>query len=290
MHAYNPALPLIFLHIPKSAGEALTAGLKEALGPRHTVRGFDRVLFGGFDAFDTFAPHERKRVYLNPSELPADADFVSAHMAFSTFLARFGGSANFVTVLREPMCRLLSNWLFWRATSDEYLKGVGEWANYVKQARRPFRDFLSCEAVACHTDNLIVRMLLWPHRLISDEHFIDSHHDETIVYDALGQLSQFGFADVIENPRMLDNLHAWLHRRVICPRINETTDMPGPLRRYLESELTNEAITLMEARSRLDARLWALLAGSRIPGMDPETLRQGVVLRDVARYARLMTD
>jgi hypothetical protein len=49
------------MHIPKTAGTALIAGLREAIKPRQeVVHGFDRVLFGQFQSFTTFAEDERK--------------------------------------------------------------------------------------------------------------------------------------------------------------------------------------------------------------------------------------
>lgn len=159
------------MHIPKTAGVALTDWLEKALTPERPVRGFDRVLYGGFHAFDTFAPGERNRVYVSPSDVPSDGDFVSAHMAFSTLLLRYD-SANHLTVLREPVSRILSHWIFWRGTHEEYLTQIGGWAEYVKQARRPIQEFLCREELACQIDNLTVRMLLWPHPLIPDDGFI----------------------------------------------------------------------------------------------------------------------
>ena len=71
-------MPTVFMHIPKTAGIALTDGLSKALASEHVVRGFDRVLFGAFRAFDTFSASVRAGVYINPADIP-DGDFVSAH-------------------------------------------------------------------------------------------------------------------------------------------------------------------------------------------------------------------
>jgi hypothetical protein len=48
-----------------------------------------------------------------------------------------------------------------------------------------------------------------------------------------------------------------------------------------------EALDLLEARGRLDLRLWSLLAEDRIKNSTRDSLRQRVILRNVARYAWL---
>ena len=50
---YDPTRPLAFLHVPKTAGAALGAGLARSLGAKRALSGFDRVLFGGFEDFSS---------------------------------------------------------------------------------------------------------------------------------------------------------------------------------------------------------------------------------------------
>ena len=284
---YNAQAPVIFMHIPKTAGVALTEWLDKALTPKYPVRGFDRVLFGDFQAFDTFAPSERNRIYVDPSDVPANGDFVSAHMAFSTLLLRYG-SANYLTVLREPVSRILSNWIFWRAAPDEYLTQIGGWAEYVGQAQKPIYKFLSREDLACVIDNLTVRMLLWPHPLIPNEGFIKPKYDKILLKEAIDRLKQFSFADIIENSRIQENLQTWLGRSLTCSRANETVAVPAPFRGSLHDELTAEAIALLETRSRLDLSLWLSITKERVSGIDPNELRRVILLRNVARCASLL--
>jgi hypothetical protein len=285
---YDSAAPVAFMHIPKTSGAALTAGLRSALRPRRETTGFDRALFGGFRAFDSFVPDERSRIYIDPADLP-DGDFIAGHIAFSSLRQRYG-SANYLTALREPLSRILSHWLFWRAVPDDYLARVGAWADYVRRAREPLKEFLSCKDVACHTDNLSIRMLLWPHRLVPEDDFIDCRDDDLLVNEAIVALKQFAFADIIENAHMQNNLESWLGRPVPYSVINETPRIPLPLQRPLHSELTAEALDLMENCTRLDLRLWAWLASKRIAGSNLETLRQRSILCNVARQAMLMTE
>ncbi len=284
---YDAAEPVAFMHIPKTSGTALIAGLRAAIEPRQEVTGADRVLFGGFRAFDSFDRDEQGRFSSQPSDLP-DGDFITGHIAFSTLRQRYG-SINYVTVLREPISRILSHWLFWRTVPDDYLARFGSWADNVRRAREPLEGFLSCKNVACHTDNLSIRMLLWPHPLIPEDDFIDCRFDDALMHEAIVALRQFAFADIVENPRMLSNLEDWLGRPVPYPVINETSHIPLSLQRPLHSEFTPEALTLMETRTRLDLRLWTWLGNQRVTGPSIETLRQRSILCNVTRQAMLMT-
>ncbi|HEY6440671.1 MAG TPA: hypothetical protein VIY55_11680 [Acetobacteraceae bacterium] len=284
---YDSAAPVAFMHIPKTSGTALTTGLRSAIKPRREAAGFDRALFGSFRAFDSFVPDERSRVFMDPADLPSDSDFIAGHIAFSSLRQRYG-SANYLTVLREPLSRILSHWLFWRTVPDDYLARFGAWADYVRRAREPLKDFLSCKGIACHTDNLSIRMLVWPHRLVPGDDFIDCRDDDVLVNEAIIALQQFAFVDIIENSDMQTNLERWLGRPVPYCAINETPRIPLPLQRPLHSELTAEVLNLMEQRTRLDLRLWEWLASKRIKGSNVETLRRRVMLCNVARQATLM--
>jgi hypothetical protein len=61
---------------------------------------------------------------VSPDSIPRDERLVRAHMALSTLRAAYPG-ARFMTVLREPTCRLLSHWVFWRGFTDETGQGLG---------------------------------------------------------------------------------------------------------------------------------------------------------------------
>jgi hypothetical protein len=276
------------MHIPKTSGTALTRGLRSAISPLREATGFDRTLFGSFCAFDSFAPDERSRIYLSSADLPLDSDFIFGHITFSLLRQRYG-SINYLTVLREPVSRLLSHWLFWRTITDVYLARFGAWADYLRLARRPLKEFLSCQELACQTDNLSVRLLLGSHRLIPGDDFIDCRDDDILVDGAIVALKQFAFADVIENPNMPANLEAWLGRPVPYSVANETPRAPLSLRSSLHSELTPEALTLLENRTRLDLKLWTWLAKKCVIGANVAAMRHRIILCNVARHASLLT-
>ena len=81
MSSYGPGHPLVFSHIPKTAGTSLTAGLKEALQVPTVVQGLDTSLFGGYDDLGAIKPVVRSLICLSPDNLPADAVLVAGHIA-----------------------------------------------------------------------------------------------------------------------------------------------------------------------------------------------------------------
>jgi hypothetical protein len=222
---YDPARPVVFLHMLKTAGTALTRGLADAIAPHRAVYGIDRVLFGDFEAFDSIDPELRRWIRLDSTGLPSDADFVSGHISFSTLLHRYP-TAQRITILREPVSRILSHWLYWRAQSDDQLRGWGAWAERVYKSKGPLIDFLSYRGIACQIDNHYTRMLLWPHRLIPNNDFIDRRNDQALVGQATARLKQFAYIDLLENQGLKKNLQTWLDRPVSYTYANETTAEP----------------------------------------------------------------
>jgi hypothetical protein len=283
---YNGAVPIVFMHIPKTSGVALTQGLTEALAPRRTLRGFDRVLFGGFCDFDSIAWELRRDIYLDPAAVPTDADLVAAHMSVATTTIAYP-RAQHMTVLREPHSRILSHWLYWRSQAEGHL-AWGKWGHVLREARNPLDEFLASRDVACQVDNLFVRMLLWPHRLIPDDDFIASCHDEKLLDEAIARLNRFAYVDLIENPNLRINLENWLGRPFTYRRANETMPLPPHMKTTLHEELTPRALDLLEAHGRLDLKLWLALARQRVPDLKAEILRERVLIGNVARYAWLM--
>jgi len=278
---YDPARPLCFMHIPKASGTAFTACLRAAIAPARTVSGFDPVLFGDFCDFDAFSAEERRRIFVSSAYLPADADFVAGHFAWSTLRAAYPG-AQLVTVLREPFARVLSLWMFWRQTPDSALAGVAGWGDYVRQARLPLKAFLGEPRVAAQTDNMTLRMLLWPHPHIPAGGFIDPAQDAILLRAARQRLAKFDFAGVMEAPDFLADLQAYLGTAVRYARLNETGDMPAELQTPFAAELDAETVQLLAARSRLDLALWEDVAGPRA------AIRQQIILQHVARIGAIM--
>jgi Sulfotransferase family len=285
---FDPSRPLAFMHIPKTAGTSLIGALVNAVQPRSLVAGFDKVLFGDFDDFASLDCDIQRNIYTSPQDLP-DGDVICGHMSLHTIRQRYP-TAQVFSLLREPFSRLLSHWLYWRGRPDEEIERWRGWGDRVKQSHLPLTAFLKSRAVACPTDNIVVRMLLWPHPLIPDDDFISPCHDKILLADARAQLSRFSLLDVIENPDLEVRLREWLGIPLLLERSNVTGQVPRLLRRPLAEELTPEAFHLMEARSRLDLRLWHDVARKSVQPRYLDNLRDRARLHSVARHAQLMAN
>jgi len=251
------------------------------------VQGFDHCLFGPFRGFDTFDATERQRIYDGPASFPADSKLIAGHFAFSTLRQAYP-RAQIFTVLRDPISRLLSHWMFWRQQTDAMLMPLGSWADFVRHSRKPLASFLNLPALAFQLDNLTLRMLLWPHPLIKDDQFIDPANDQRLISDAARRLRELDFVDVIENPGFLQNLEDWMGHSLRYDHDNETRGIPIQFRNPLHLELTPEAYQRLILRSRLDLQLWQRIVNQRLPACDAAALRERTTLRAVARYGPLM--
>ena len=279
--------PLVFLHIPKTAGIAISYTLMVAENPPRVFFGFDRAFFGPFHDFESVPPENRALIHLSPETIPRDEKLVRAHMALSTLRAAYP-NARFMTVLREPICRLLSHYVFWRGFTEQQNRDWAGWAAYSGLARGPLEDFLADARIACQIDNIATRLLLWPHELIPEASMIEPRHDAALIDQARIRLCALDFVDVVENPFFDANLAAWLGAPPARTRMNETTPLAPALRTRLDHELTPRAQGLLAARSRLDLALWQWVLQQRAPGADAGALRLNAVLRGTARAAMLL--
>ncbi|GAB0120284.1 hypothetical protein Acid7E03_43560 [Acidisoma sp. 7E03] len=275
------------MHVPKTAGITLTEALQAAVPEARTVRGLDRALFGVFSAFDTMSPAERDAIYASPERFPPDAQLIMGHISRSTLRAAYP-AAQLITVLRDPLTRLLSHWLYWRQHTDAMLEPVGGWAEMVRKSRLPLASFLADPVLAPQTDNMTLRLLLWPDPRLAPDRFIDPADDEALFTDAVACLRDFAFLDVIENPAFRSRLDAWFGRPLSHGRLNETQHVPADFRSPLHREFTAETFGLLAARTRLDDRLWQAIARAVMPGRDLDDLRTKSRLLHMARYGALM--
>ncbi len=273
------------MHVPKAAGTSLTASLAAALAPLKVAGGFDHVLFGAFTEFDTFAPAERQHIFDGPDALPRDAGLVAGHFSYATLRAAYP-DGQLVTVLREPFTRLMSLWLFWRRHTGAHLAGLGSWAHAVRLARQPLAAFLDQPQIAAQTDNVVVRMLVWPHPLAPPSAFINPAHDRQLLRTARARLASFAYAGIAEAPDLWDSLSAWLRRPLTPEHRNSSESVPTDLRTPFGDEITDTCFSLLQARSRLDLRLWESTAVAR--RLAPQDLLQHTRLQHAARYGALM--
>lgn len=288
MRTYAPGNPLVFSHVPKTAGTSLSAALDQVLQPSVAVRGgIDTALFGGYDDIDGVAPALRAGIYFSPEELPADAELVTAHVAPATTSERYPG-ADHITVLRNPQVRLLSQWLHSRSLSEFTLRHWGPSADAFRSGRQPLRGYLVDPLVAPSVDNTITRFLAWPHPALARTEFIAEADDDALVEAAVARLDGFAHVNLVENPAFMADLSAWLGAELPDTQLNERTSVLPRMRPDLATELDSDTRALLDHRCRLDTRVWTRVAARVLPDADPATVLEQSFDRAVERYAEML--
>src|ERR1700733_865674 len=122
--------PLIFTHVPKTSGIALRSALIEALAPCRVAVGIDAFLLGDFTPLEGIDEAIGRDIIRHRDELPANADLVMGHMAYSTPSAVYRRGQH-VIVLREPFTRLMSHYVYWRSCSAIELSRWGCWGEAI---------------------------------------------------------------------------------------------------------------------------------------------------------------
>jgi hypothetical protein len=189
--------------------------------------------------------------------------------------------------VREPISRLLSHWLYWRQFSDDELAIWGAWRERMRIARRCLVDFLRASDIACQTDNVTARMLLWPDARVPQDGFIDPRSNRELVADAVAKLRDFDFVDYVENSDFVRNVSDWIGAPLTFERLNGTRRAYEKFPVELERELTPEAYYLLEARTRLDLVLWREVVERRSPNEDSGALRARILQATIERYKSL---
>lgn len=287
LREYGPGNPLVFSHIPKTAGTSLRLALEQSLRPAVFVQGVDCSLLAGYDDIDAISPAARATFFLSPDELPANATFVAGHIGPATTMARYPG-ADHITFLRVPQVRLISQWLHGRSLSEFDLRHWGPAAEAFRVARRPLREFLEHRMLAPNIDNTITRFLAWPHPLLSRTRFVDQGDDDELFAAAINRLDAFGHVNIAENPNAIAELGSWLGRELPRIRANERTTVPRRMRPDLTAELDAPTRNLLDHRCRIDARVWQHVARRVLPGSDPARLLEDVLRRSLDRYAEML--
>ncbi|HEY4376962.1 MAG TPA: hypothetical protein VGM93_07375 [Acidimicrobiales bacterium] len=289
MRNYGPGRPLVFSHIPKTAGTSLRAALREILEPTVYVDGLDSSLFGGYDDYDDIRPADRSNIYLSPDEMPADATLVAGHISPGTTMAAYPGAAH-ITILRNPEVRLVSQFLHCRGVTDFDLRRWGSVGDAFRAGWGSLQDFLLDPMVAPNVDNTITRFLAWPHPLLAKTSFLDEADDDVLFAAAIARLDAFGHANVVENPAFMAELGAWLDHELPDRRLNERMSVPRRMRPDLETELNAETRELLDHRCRIDLRVWAHVLGQVQPDADPAEVRTTSMQNAVARYSAMLEE
>lgn len=282
MRTFAPGRPLVFSHIPKTAGTSLTAALYAALQPTSYVQGMDTALAGGFDEFGDLSQVARDMVYLTPEELPEDATLVAGHFGPYTTMTRYP-DADHITFLRNPRSRILSQWMHSRAVTEFDIRHFGSGAEAFRVAWKPLADYLQEPVVAANTDNTIARFLAWPHARLPADGFIDPAHDDEIAEAAIARLDAMAHVDLVENPAFVAGVGQWLGTPLTETRLNERSYVPRRMRPDFTAELAaSEA--LLAHRTRIDERLWRHVARRVLPDQDLDVVLAASLQRAVERY------
>jgi hypothetical protein len=288
MRTYAPGNPLVFSHIPKTAGTSLGAALVQVLKPEVAVLGgIDTALFGGYDDIESIDPVLQAGIYMSPDELPADAGLVTAHIAPATTMARYPG-ADHLTVLRIPQVRLLSQWMHSRSLSEFTLRRWGPSGDAFRAGRQPLSGYLDHAKVAPSVDNTITRFLAWPHPALSRTEFIGESDDDELVDAAIARLSSFAHVNVLENKGFMADISAWLGTELRDPQLNERTSVLPRWRPDLAAELDESTRAKLEHRCRLDVRVWSHVARQVLPDADPAQVLDAAYAQAVDRYEEML--
>jgi len=287
MRTYGPGNPLVFSHIPKTAGTSLRVALEQALQPSVFVQGVDTALLAGYDDLDAISPAERAALYLTPDELPADATLVAGHIGPATTMARYPG-ADHITILRAPQVRILSQWMHGRALTEFNLRHWGPNAEAFRIAWRPLREYLDHAMLAPNIDNTITRFVAWPHPALTRTEFIVESDDDALLGAALERLDTFGYVNLVENPAFQEQLGAWLGRELPETRANERTAVPKRKRPDMSVELDEPTRELLAYRTRIDTRLWTAIAARVLPDADPAQVLDAALQKTVDRYQSML--
>jgi hypothetical protein len=285
MREYSPGHPLVFCHIPKSAGTSLTAALVDALQPTRLVVGVDLTLLGGYE-LEGLSAVVRAGIIERPEDLPDDATLVAGHISPGTTMPRFP-DADHVTTLRNPRNRVASQWIHSRAMSEFDLRHWGSVGTAFRLGWLPFAEYLQQEIIAPNVDNTVTRFLAWPHPLLQRSAFIEERHDDELLAVAMARLEQFAHVGVVENPSFIAELGAWLGRDLPVVRENERSSIPRKRRPDLDAEMSPSTVDLLDHRTRIDRQLWAHVAGDSLDA-DPRDVLESSWKKSIGRYADAM--
>lgn len=287
MRDYAPGHPLVFSHIPKTAGTSLRTALVDALQPDVLVRGVDTSLVGGYDDYELLRGVAAD-FHFSPEDLDADATLVAGHIAPGTTMVRYPG-ADHITMLRNPRLRVLSQWLHSRSLSDFDLRHYGRAGTAFRLGRLPLADYLDRPMIAPNTDNTITRFLVWPHPLLETTSFIPGEHDAELLDAALARVDAFGHVGLVEDPAAQARLGEWLGRPLPEVRVNERATRPKR-RTDLGAELDDRTLELLDHRTRLDRQVWTHVARQVLPDRDADEVLAESWRTSIARYASAMNE
>jgi hypothetical protein len=220
--AARPAEPrLVFIHIPKCAGSAVARAIRRAYFPVHRelLSRFRGRPGYAYDAIPIEASYETARsLGLNLPEfhaallfyamgLPKNG-FISGHVPFSRAAAdAFGDEWQFITVLREPISRFMSEHFYNRFKTSQYFR--------IEEDLEPYLDTADARRTSAQLTNFLTGR--------RDEYAAPTTEE---VESAIDNLRRFAVVGFLENmDRFADDMAARFGRRPAIPHTNRN---PAP--------------------------------------------------------------
>lgn len=278
------ARPIVFSHIPKCAGTSIRSALLEALEPQRDHYFLDFSLVGGYDRIEDASPALQAKFIRDPMDLP-ESDLVTGHISPGTTQVRYPGAPH-LTVLRNPACRVISQWVHSRSMTELDLRNWGP-SYPTRIARRPLVEYLQHEMIAPNIDNAITRFLVWPNDLLAPTALIDPADDDALFDLAMARLDSFLHVNVVENPDFMKELGTSLGVTLEGLRLNDRASYPPVVRTDLASEMTPETREILDFRTRIDRRVWTAVAQRVLPDADHGAILEEGIADSVRRYSAL---
>ena len=242
---------LVFIHIPKCAGTAAARAMRRAYFPVHRellsrLRG---RLGYGYESIRVEASYEAARsLGLNLPEFHAALLFyamglpknglIAGHVPFSRAAAdAFSDEWQFITVLREPVSRFMSEYFYNRfKTSSRYFKVEEELEAYLDTAD------------ARRTSTQMINFLTGR----ADEYATPTESEMDAALANLRRFAVVGFFEDLD--RFADDMAARFGRRPVVPRINRNPAPEGLRKRELDPTIRGRIAELNAADSEVYRR------------------------------------
>ncbi|MCA3357390.1 MAG: sulfotransferase family 2 domain-containing protein [Roseomonas sp.] len=244
---------LVFLHIPKTGGTTLHHHFSAHFTPDETC------------------PERYSNLQAYSSEDLGQWRFFSGH--FNTDAIKLIPRPLFVvTVLRDPIERLISHYHFWKRHKLDYIEQTGHIAMQITKAGT-LRDFLSTDnpqifptATNWMTSQLAGAVLATPdgYALLQDGEQVGWLSEAQVFSRALRNLLSF---DVIGDISQLADIYGRVAQKFgMAPltevaRLNTKDDEHELFDPYVPEEITPEIQSLLEEKTRLDRMLYQLASG-----------------------------
>jgi hypothetical protein len=270
-----------FLHVPRSAGSSVVASLRDALdGHEWADYGCDPAWMGPYRHHDC-PPSLAHQVLENRADLE-HFDAVAGYFTLGTLLTRFD-ARDIATVVREPRCRLLSDYEYRRGLSGDLRDAELPWVSNRSAMKLDFADWLLDESIAYQSDNTLIRQLV-DDPAIPDDGFIPNEQLARLARLASARLRQLGFVALVEQgDAIFEQLGTFIGAPLERRRI-DVTERESSVGTDL-SAIFDHAAPALAARTAGDALVWRA-AAERVGVPDPEVVAAAAWMRRVGVTVR----